>query len=174
MRIEEKKQIELAKKNIKDFEPLYLAYHEKILRFCFQRMESKNEAYDVCSQVFMKAMKAIGKYQDKGFSFGSWLYRIALNEISTHYKKKTKVIKVDESFLFTLSEELEEKDEELPKRLKRELETLKPIYIQLIELRFWEGRPFKEIAEILNISEVNAKAKTYRAIEKIKTKLIKN
>jgi len=59
-------------------------------------------------------------------------------------------------------------------KLKRVLKTLKPIYIQLIELRFWEGRPFKEIAEILNITEVNAKAKTYRAIEKLKTQLIKN
>jgi len=109
--LEEKKQIELAKKDIKDFEPLYVAYHEKILRFCFQRVQSKNEAYDICSQVFIKAMKGIVKHQDKAYSFGSWLYRIALNEISTHYKKKNKIIKVDESFLSTLTEDIEEKDE---------------------------------------------------------------
>ena len=59
----------------------------------------------------MKAMKGIVKYQDKGYSFGSWLYRIALNEISTHYKKKNKILKVDESFLSTLTEDIEEKDE---------------------------------------------------------------
>ena len=172
--LEEKKQIELAQKNIKDFEPLYVEYHERILRFCFQRMESKNDAYDVCSRVFLKAMKNIKRYEYKGVSFGSWLYRIAINEINSLYKKKSKIIKVDESFLLTLSEEMEEKDEELTNKLKRGLKTLKPIYIQLIELRFWEGRPFKEIAEILDMTEVNAKAKTYRAIEKLKTKLIKN
>jgi RNA polymerase sigma-70 factor (ECF subfamily) len=172
--LEEKKQIELAKKNIQDFEPLYLEYHKRILLFCFQRVESKNEAYDICSQVFMKAMRGIGNYEYRGVSFGSWLYRIAINEINTQYKKKSKVIKVDESFLLTLTEEIEEKDEELGNRLKRELKILKPIYVQLIEMRFWEGRKFKEIAEILNITEVNAKAKTYRAIEKLKIKLIKN
>ena len=102
------------------------------------------------------------------------MYRIAINEINTQYKKNSKVIKVDESFLLTLTEEIEEKDEELGNRLKRELKTLKPIYIQLIEMRFWEGRKFNETAEILSITEVNATAKTYRAIEKLKTKLIKN
>ena len=172
--LEEKKQIQLAQNNIKDFEPLYLEYHKRILLFCFQRVESKEEAYDICSQVFMKAMKGIKKYQYKGVSFGSWLYRIAINEINTHYKKKSKVIKVDESFLLSFSEEIEEKDEELTARLKKGLKTLKPIYLQLIEMRFWEERPFKEIAEILNTTEVNTKAKTYRAIEKLKTNLIKN
>lgn len=172
--LEEKEQIELAKKNIKDFEPLYLEYHKRILLFCFQRVDSKNEAYDVCSQVFMKAMRGIKNYQYKGVSFGSWLYRIAINEINSHYKKKKKIIKVDESFLLSLSEEMEEKDEELTRKLKIVLKTLKPVYVQLIELRFWEERPFKEIAEILNMTEVNAKAKTYRAIEKLKIQLIKN
>lgn len=170
--LEEKEQIELAKKNIKGFEPLYLKYHERILRFCFQRLDSKDEAYDISSKVFLKAMRNIKKFEYRGVSFGSWLYRIALNEINTHYKKKSKVIKVDESFLTSLTEEIEEKDEELTLKLKKSLQKLKPISIQLIEMRFWEERPFKEIAEILNITEINAKTKTYRAIEKLKTILI--
>ena len=38
----------------------------------------------------------------------------------------------------------------------------------MIELRFFEERPFKEIAEITEITESNAKMKTYRALEKLK------
>ncbi|MBL7885021.1 MAG: sigma-70 family RNA polymerase sigma factor, partial [Bacteroidia bacterium] len=44
--------------------------------------------------------------------------------------------------------------------------------LQLIEMRFFEKRAFKEIGEILNITENNAKVKTYRIIEKLK-KIVK-
>ena len=46
--------------------------------------------------------------------------------------------------------------------------------VQLIELRFFEKRPFKEIAEILNLTETNAKVKLYRILEKVKKTLTKN
>ena len=44
--------------------------------------------------------------------------------------------------------------------------------LQLIEMRFFEKRSFKEIGEILEITENNAKVKTYRILEKLK-KIIK-
>jgi RNA polymerase sigma-70 factor (ECF subfamily) len=46
--------------------------------------------------------------------------------------------------------------------------------LQLIELRFFEKRQFKEIAEILNLTETNAKVKLYRILEKVKKTLTKN
>jgi RNA polymerase sigma-70 factor (ECF subfamily) len=48
------------------------------------------------------------------------------------------------------------------------LRKLKPIQYQLLQLRFWEGRAFKEIAEIMDITESNAKVKTYRVLDKLK------
>jgi RNA polymerase sigma-70 factor (ECF subfamily) len=42
-----------------------------------------------------------------------------------------------------------------------------------VELRFFEKRPFKEIAEILDITEVNAKVRMYRLVEKLKKSLSK-
>ena len=171
---EEKRLIQQAKRDIKDFEPLYKLYHRQILLFCYQRVENKQSAQDLCSSVFLKAMKNIKKYEDRGFSFGAWLYRIAYNEVQTYYKKNQKVIKVSDDFLIQFSEEAPEQPTELFQQMKQALKSLKPLTIRLIEMRFWEGRPFKEIAEILNTTEVNAKAKTYRAIEKLKTNLIKN
>ena len=47
-------------------------------------------------------------------------------------------------------------------------DTLKPDELTLIELRFFEQRPFKEIAEILDITESNAKVKTYRILERLR------
>jgi RNA polymerase sigma-70 factor (ECF subfamily) len=46
--------------------------------------------------------------------------------------------------------------------------------VQLIELRFFEKRAFKEIAEILSLTETNAKVKLYRILEKVKKTLTKN
>lgn len=43
--------------------------------------------------------------------------------------------------------------------------------LDLIELRFFQKMPFKEIADIYNITEANAKMKLYRLIEKIKKNL---
>ena len=38
-----------------------------------------------------------------------------------------------------------------------------------IELRFFEGRSFKEMAEILGISADNAKVRTYRVLKQLRT-----
>ena len=40
--------------------------------------------------------------------------------------------------------------------------------LELIELRYFEQRPFKEVSELLNISESNAKVKVHRIIKKLK------
>ncbi|MEO1099557.1 MAG: sigma factor-like helix-turn-helix DNA-binding protein [Bacteroidota bacterium] len=40
--------------------------------------------------------------------------------------------------------------------------------MQLIELRFFEELSFKEIGYLLGLTEVNAKVKTYRVIDKLK------
>ena len=45
--------------------------------------------------------------------------------------------------------------------------------MQLIEMRFFEERPFKEIAEIMNKKESAIKMKVYRILEKLKVSLQK-
>jgi len=52
------------------------------------------------------------------------------------------------------------------------MEELKEVEMQLVEMRFFEQRPFKEIAEILGLTESNAKIKTYRTLEKMKKYIV--
>jgi RNA polymerase sigma-70 factor (ECF subfamily) len=47
---------------------------------------------------------------------------------------------------------------------------LKENELQLIEMRFFEKRSFREIGEILDLTENNAKVKTFRALAKLKKK----
>jgi len=52
--------------------------------------------------------------------------------------------------------------------LLQALSSLKKHELNLIELRFFEKRSFKEIGEIQSITENNAKVKTFRSLEKLK------
>ncbi len=58
--------------------------------------------------------------------------------------------------------------DEWERRLPTVLEQLDPDDLQLIELRYFEKRPFKEVSEILGLTESNAKVRTYRILEKMK------
>ena len=49
---------------------------------------------------------------------------------------------------------------------------IEPEELEIVEMRYFENRPHKEIAEILNISEGNAKVRLHRVIQKMKSKLI--
>lgn len=167
--ISEKDIIEKAKRDIRDFAPLYQKYHKQILLFVYQRVDGKEIASDLTSQTFLKAMNSIKKYEDRGLAFSSWLYKIAVNEINSFYRKNKRVINITDEVLGTLFYEIrEEEDKTKHNSLLKAMKQLKPEQYQIIEMRFFENRPFKEIAEILTITESNAKVKTYRVIDKLK------
>jgi RNA polymerase sigma-70 factor (ECF subfamily) len=50
------------------------------------------------------------------------------------------------------------------------LNTMEQEHLDLIELRFFQGLSFKEIADIYSISEPNAKMRVYRILEKLNKK----
>ncbi|MFT4664440.1 MAG: RNA polymerase sigma-70 factor (ECF subfamily) [Polaribacter sp.] len=169
------KIIQQAQLDPTHFRPLYDKYYRSIFRFIYQRIGTQAPAADVCSQVFLKAMQKLNKYQFKGVPFSAWLYRIASNEVAQHFRdnKKSRTVCVDDRQLNDIIDEVNEQpNEQLTRNLLTCLDNLKPLDLQLIELRFFEKRPFKEIADILGITESNAKVKTYRILERLKNKLI--
>ena len=168
--------IEAAKLNPERFGPLYDKYYKQIFNYVYQRMDSKETAFDVTAQVFLKAMLNLQKYQFKGVPFASWLYRIAHNEVMQLFRsqKDKRAINADISDLRFICEEHDEPffEEYIP-AIKKLIQELNSDDLQMVELRFFEKRPFKEIAEILDITEVNAKVRMYRIIEKLKKSLSK-
>lgn len=168
--------IEAAKLNPERFAPLYDKYYKQIFNYVYQRMDSKETAFDITGQVFLKAMLNLQKYQFKGVPFASWLYRIAHNEVMQLFRtqKDKRAINADISDLRYICEEHEEPffEEYIP-AIKKLIQELNSDDLQMVELRFFEKRPFKEIAEILDITEVNAKVRMYRIIEKLKKSLSK-
>lgn len=172
-------QIDRAKKDPRYFAPLYEAYHEQIFRFVYQRMSDKSMAADITQQVFIKALNNLYRYKHKGFPFSSWLYRIAANEVNGFYRNQNKervfYAEMEEiSYLLkdvASDEEYAVEEQDRQRLLVSLMEELDEIALSLVEMRYFEKRAFKEIGEILGITENNAKVTTYRVIDRLKKKL---
>ena len=173
--LDEQKMIAAAKADPKDFELLYKKYHERIFRYIYQRMDDKEMAFDITTNVFVKGLSNIQKFEYKGVPFSAWLFRIAKSELNQAYKNKKaeRTVNVDNEHLSHIAEELNENDDQelLRKQLLKHINTLPETDLQLIELRFFEDRSFKEIGEILEMTENNAKVKCFRALQKLKKQL---
>lgn len=167
----EKKLIVASKRDHRYFAPIYDHYFERIFYFILKRVASKNEADDLTQQVFIKAMMKIGSYEDRGYSFSSWLFRIAINEVNMFYRKsgKNQSVEINESDAISVMAEIElgESTDEIEIMLEC-LEAMDDAKSQLVELRFMEKKSFKELAEIYGISEASAKMRLYRILENLK------
>ena len=175
MRIEWQ-EIQAAKKDPAQFRPLYDRYYESIFKFVIRRTGEESQTADLCSKVFLKAMQRLDSYQFKGVPFSAWLYRIASNEVAQFFREvqRNRVVSLEQENLLELANEIEEGSNEFDQQvIIQAMDELRTEDMQLIEMRFFEQRPFKEIAEILNITESNAKVKTYRILEKMKKIIVK-
>jgi RNA polymerase sigma-70 factor (ECF subfamily) len=171
---EEFSQIKKAQEDISFFEPLYNKYYLPIFYFLSKRTFNKELAGEITSEVFLKAMENLKKYKFQGLPFAPWLYRIALNTLNERYRKSTafRVIDVSSSQLEEIAHELESTEKE---ELEERMEQMQHILTQLdadeilmIEMRYFEKRRFKEIAEILDITEESARVKSHRIMQKMK------
>lgn len=169
---EEQVWVMQAKADPARFEPLYRKYYDSILRYLKQRIEDPEQAHDIASQVFIKAIKNLSKYEDRGVPFGSWLYRIAKSELYQTYREMqaSKTVSMDQvqiptfDTLFFENQEVEHNQSLLLAAMQK----LKEEQLKLIEMRFFEQLSFKEIGETIGITENNAKVKTFRALEKLR------
>ncbi len=170
--LQEKEQVEKAKKDPRAFKPIYENYFGLISSFIYKRIETKEEAFDLAQKTFMKALERIQQFEFRGVPFSSWLFRIAINEINQYFRDKNKIrtVNLETEEVNHLFQNVDDSiyDEDQIELLKTALKYLSSMDYLMLEMRFFEERPFKEMAEILEITETNAKVKTYRAIDKLK------
>jgi len=159
------------------FKPLYEKYFKRIFLFVHRRIGNKEITADLTSQIFLKALTNLNKYQSRGLPFSAWLFRIALNECSDFFRKtkRDRLVSLDSATVGGLYEDLtaDHGEETLLASLPAMLQKLSAEELQLIELRYFEQRPFKEISEILGITETYAKVRVYRILDKMKKMFLK-
>ena len=137
-------------------------------------------ARDVTSQVFLKALKNIGRFQWRGVPFSSWLYRIAANEVANSYReRRRRRIHLEQSREVTddsdtsPEDELARAEEELRQHeeflcLHENISRLSFRYQEVITLRYFEHKHLKEIGEILGKSEGTVKSLLHRGLKKLR------
>lgn len=165
--------LERAKQNPEAFGELYEKYYEKIFNFIYRQTDDEDLTADLCSQTFLNALNHIKRFEFRGVPVSAWFYRIAVNEINKHYRKQksTRVFSIEEVRVKELVTMVAERwDEELIDRMLKYLKELPVDMLEVLELRFFEDKDFKEIAFILNITESGAKMRTYRSLDKLRKK----
>ena len=160
-----------AKNDVNAFGELYEIYFDRIFNFIFRQTDEEEVANDLCSQAFTNALNNINKYEFRGLPFSAWLYKIASNEVRKYYRrnKGKKIFSLEEIRIKEIIEQNDfEWDQALIDQLIDFMKDLPTEMLQVLELRFFEDKDFKEIAFILDITESGAKMRTYRALDKLR------
>ena len=177
---QEKNLVERAKNDIEAFGQLYDTYYSQILGYVLKRTANIEFTQDITSEVFFKALNSLQKFQWRGVPFSAWLYRIANNEISNHFRKNGKrqleLDKISNSITYSepssesevLAAENELKKYEDFLILHENIARLPARYQEVIVLRFFENKRIHEIAEILGKREGTVKSLLHRCLEKLR------
>src|SRR5207302_11356302 len=83
---DERSLVERAKTDPGAFGVLYDRYFHQMYRFVLSRMSNQTAAEDVTSEVFIKALKGIPRYQDTGRPFVAWRDHISVNTVADRHR----------------------------------------------------------------------------------------
>jgi RNA polymerase sigma-70 factor, ECF subfamily len=73
------------------FSQIYDQYIEKIYRFVYLKVSSREIAEDITSKVFLKGWEKYQKDRNNIQNIGAFLYKIARNSVVDHYREKAKI-----------------------------------------------------------------------------------
>ena len=144
-----------------------------IHNICRAYTQNRDDYKDLFQEISIQLWKTYGKFRGEA-KFSTWVYRVALNTAISLYRKKKKYPKtenLDERVSATPDTEYDDTRDRQLKELYQAIHKLNDIEKALV-LLYLEDKPYKEIAECLGISEVNARVKMTRT--KIKLKKLLN
>lgn len=160
--------------NPEAFGELYEQYVRKIYDFIYYKTHHKETAEDLTSQTFFKALEKIHTFKPDRGSFNTWIYQIARNTVTDHYRQSKTTLNIDDIWDLSNDDDVErDADTRLQlEKVHQHLGKLKPELREILLLRLWNDLPFKDIADIVGKSEANCKMIVHRALGKLQTDLL--
>ena len=148
------------------FTEIYDRYSNNVYAYCRRVLNNREQAEDIFQETFYQFYNHVNDKHPDG-SIRGYLITIARN-LCLNYKRDTKqTVQIDElEYLFKTYQDYEEK--ELISIVKMAMEHLDLKYREPLILRVYNGFGYSEIAEICEISTVNARALVFRAKLKMK------
>lgn len=147
---------------------LHDRHWQAIFTYVYYRVIDRSMAEDLTSDVFVRMVEAIDRYQDRGKTILPWLYTIARNIIIDHYRRNGKepsVISLEESLVTDHGNPEETVNARFDTDcLKKAIKHLTERQSQVIIGKFIEGRSNREVAELIDRSEGAVKSLQHRAL----------
>lgn len=159
------------------FSKIYDSCVEKIYRFVFLRVNSKELAQDLTSEAFAKCWESFKNNPDGIENPRAFLYKIAKNLVADHYRRNTKIQTVPadcvEDKLIDTKMNLEQQAVLASdiSTVRAALSLLNEDYQNAIVWRYLEDMPIKEVSHLLDRSEEATRVLLHRAMKELRTKL---
>ena len=147
---------------------LYDRHVAAIYRYVYYRVRDDAEAEDLTSDVFIRALKAMPRYEPRQ-AFLAWLYRIARNAVIDRARKGNRQVSFEDALEHPGADRIVEPDAEIlahsdSDTLRAALPKLTPLQQEVVVLRFLEGYSTLEIAGIVGKREGTVRGIQFRAI----------
>ena len=152
---------------------LYDLYIKKIYNFIYFKTHHKENAEDLTSRTFMKALQNIGSFNTEKGTFQSWIYQIARNTVIDHYRTAKNDVNIEDAWDLHDGQDAE-KDLDIKmsiSKVEKYLSKMKSDHRDIIIMRIWQGMTYKEIAEIMGKTEAGSKMMYSRAINSLRQEM---
>jgi len=168
---------QIQRKDRDAFVKAYDLYVKQIYRFIFFKVNSREEAEDLTSLVFLKSWDHVQNKNLADFkTLKALLYKVARNTVIDHYRKSSQKFNVEignESDALELADESQNPHKEIEaadefSALAKKILGLKDEYREVITLRYIDELSIKEIADIINKSRGNTRVLIYRALNALR------
>jgi len=157
------------------FERLVVQFQERVYWQIRRLTKNHQDTEDVMQNVFIKVWNGLPKFKNESTLY-TWIYRITFNETHTFLSKqnKTKTINSNitemDSPIFENNLSIEGHSytgQEIEEILFLAIESLPEKQQHVFRLKYLDDLKYKEIAQLLNMSEGGLKANYHHAVKKI-------
>ena len=145
-------------------EKLYKEYRDRVLGYIAARVMCREDAEDLCHDVFEKAFRAAGSYDAEKAAPGTWLFAITRNTVTDYYRRSRPTEELPEDLADdSLPEDGVMREEQL-EDLAEALEKLPGELTELIVMYYYDRLPLTAIAEKTGLSYGAVKLRHHKAL----------
>ena len=168
--------VQAAQRDCLKFAELYRRYYGRVFSYVRLRSSTQDDAADLTHLVFLKALDALPRYEERGIPFSAWLMRIARNVAIDAARKQRPTVTPDMVPELQLGEEGANPEHDVLERerwkqLRTALTRLDSDKRDLLALRFTAGLSSREIGLVVGKSESAVKKQLTRTLQSLREEL---
>ncbi len=150
------------------WEHCYDQWFPRMYAYAYRRTADRQAASDIASDVFVHALRDIGRYEDRGLPFEAWLYRLAHDRTVDHLRRRRRhtTVRLEAAANHGVDDGAEERAGQ--QAMLDAIQRLSEDQQAVVLLRFYEGLSGETVAEILGKSPGAVRALQFRALRQLR------